>query len=80
MGDAVPVDTRPPTARRRYTLPQRLAEKSRSAGRLGPFLAWAVVYADIGTSIYYVPGLLFNELGGAHHHRRRPSCWSPGWR
>jgi amino acid transporter len=27
-------------------------------------LAWAVVYADIGTSIYYVPGLLFGELGG----------------
>jgi amino acid transporter len=37
---------------------------SRSAGRLGPLLAWAVVYADIGTSIYYVPGLLFGELGG----------------
>jgi amino acid transporter len=36
----------------------------RSAGRLGPLLAWAVVYADIGTSIYYVPGLLFHELGG----------------
>jgi amino acid transporter/nucleotide-binding universal stress UspA family protein len=39
-------------------------ERSRSAGRLGPLLAWAVVYADIGTSIYYVPGLLFGELGG----------------
>jgi amino acid transporter len=56
----------PPSAARRsraLPLPERLIERSRSAGRLGPFLAWAVVYADIGTSIYYVPGLLFNELG-----------------
>src|SRR4051794_17546273 len=45
-------------------LPEGLLERSRSAGRLGPFLAWAVVYADIGTSIYSVPGLLFGELGG----------------
>jgi amino acid transporter len=45
------------------TFPEGLLERSRSAGRLGPFLAWAVVYADIGTSIYYVPGLLFTELG-----------------
>jgi len=27
-------------------------------GNLGPFLCWAVVFADIGTSIYYVPGIL----------------------
>jgi amino acid transporter/nucleotide-binding universal stress UspA family protein len=47
-----------------FALPQSLIDRSRSAGRLGPFLAWAVVYADIGTSIYYVPGLLFGELGG----------------
>jgi amino acid transporter len=59
----------PPTRRSRaFALPERLVERSRAAGRLGPFLAWAVVYADIGTSIYYVPGLLFNDLG-----RRTPS-------
>jgi amino acid transporter len=27
-------------------------------GNLGPLLCWAVVFADIGTSIYYVPGIL----------------------
>ncbi|HZR39348.1 MAG TPA: APC family permease [Ktedonobacteraceae bacterium] len=35
--------------------------------RLGPFLCWAVVFADIGTSIYYVPGILYgtvNKLAG----------------
>src|SRR2546421_12843283 len=34
-----------------------------SAGRnaLGPFLCWAVVFADIGTSVYYVPGYLYSN-------------------
>ncbi len=32
-------------------------------GRLGFFLCWAVVFADIGTSIYYVPGILFSQVG-----------------
>src|SRR5712691_7257356 len=26
---------------------------------LGPLLCWAVVFADIGTSVYYVPGILY---------------------
>src|SRR6266567_524195 len=26
---------------------------------LGPILCWAVVFADIGTSVYYVPGILY---------------------
>ena len=30
---------------------------------LGWVLAWAVVYSDIGTSIYYVPGILYHEVG-----------------
>ena len=30
-------------------------------GNLGPFLCWAVVFADIGTSIYYVPGILYGH-------------------
>src|SRR5260370_15078004 len=29
-------------------------------GSLGAFLCWAVVFADIGTSIYYVPGILYD--------------------
>jgi amino acid transporter len=31
--------------------------------RLGWLLAWAVVFCDIGTSIYYVPGILYKEPG-----------------
>jgi amino acid transporter len=36
---------------------------SRSAGRIGWFLAWAVVFCDIGTSVYYVPGILYGSTG-----------------
>jgi amino acid transporter len=63
----VPNDTPHPVPRasRSVTvIPDRLFERKRSSGRLGPVLAWSVVYADIGTSIYYVPGLLFTALGG----------------
>src|SRR5260370_27826664 len=31
--------------------------------RLGAFLCWAVVFADIGTSVYYVPGILYRQPG-----------------
>ena len=31
--------------------------------RLGAFLCWAVVFADIGTSVYYVPGILYKQFG-----------------
>jgi amino acid transporter len=31
--------------------------------RLGAFLCWAVVFADIGTSVYYVPGILYGHYG-----------------
>jgi amino acid transporter len=31
---------------------------------LGPLLCWAVVFADIGSSIYYVPGILYHNVGG----------------
>ena len=33
-------------------------------GHLGPVLCWAVVFADIGTSVYYVPGLLYGPYRG----------------
>jgi len=32
-------------------------------GSLGAFLVWAVVFADIGTSVYYVPGILYGPFG-----------------
>lgn len=31
--------------------------------QLGPLLCWAVVFADIGTSVYYVPGILYGTVG-----------------
>jgi amino acid transporter len=34
-------------------------------GNLGAFLCWAVVFADIGTSVYYVPGYLVQTGFGA---------------
>ena len=33
------------------------ASADRGVGRLGPLLAWAVVFADLGTSVFYVPGI-----------------------
>ncbi|GLV53527.1 hypothetical protein KDH_03800 [Dictyobacter sp. S3.2.2.5] len=42
-------------------------EQETTRGQLGPWLCWAVVFADIGTSIYYVPGILYktvNALSG----------------
>jgi amino acid transporter len=30
---------------------------------LGPILCWAVVFADIGTSVYYTPGILYQTVG-----------------
>ena len=38
-------------------------ENGHGEGRLGPILCWAVVFADIGTSVYYVPGLLYGTAG-----------------
>ncbi len=34
-------------------------EHSHGGSLLGPILCWAVVFADIGTSVYYVPGILY---------------------
>lgn len=43
----------PPKARRPATAP----------ANLGWTLAWAVVFCDIGTSVYYVPGILYGQVG-----------------
>ena len=44
--------------------PTRAGGRGKGVGSLGPLLAWAVVFADLGTSIYYVPGILYAQLGG----------------
>lgn len=38
------------------------AEHTSSGGHLGSFLCWAVVFADIGTSVYYTPGILWRQV------------------
>src|SRR5437588_11941457 len=38
-------------------------EHNHGKNLLGPILCWAVVFADIGTSVYYVPGILYNTNG-----------------
>jgi len=49
------------------TMVQATASSARSSEQpmpqLGPFLCWAVVFADIDTSIYYVPGILYKSVG-----------------
>jgi len=45
------------------SLPKRNGQHL-SAGQLGPLLCWAVVFADIGSSVYYVPGILYGRVGG----------------
>ncbi len=44
------------------SLPKRNGQHL-SAGQLGPLLCWAVVFADIGSSVYYVPGILYGRVG-----------------
>jgi amino acid transporter len=46
----------------RAVAPARRRIKVRG-GSLGAFLCWAVVFADIGTSVYYVPGILYGHFG-----------------
>jgi hypothetical protein len=41
------------------------------AMQLGPILCWAVVFADIGTSVYYIPGA---RIAGAEVTGRRPGA------
>src|SRR4051812_35745466 len=38
--------------------------QERGVGRLGPLLAWAVVFSDLGTSVFYVPAILYAQVGG----------------
>src|SRR5438876_4171933 len=43
--------------------PKQSGQEHPEAQKLGPFLCWAVVFADIGTSVYYVPGILYGTVG-----------------
>lgn len=43
--------------------PPLKTDEAEAKPQLGPFLCWAVVFADIGTSIYYVPGILYGTVG-----------------
>ena len=38
---------------------------TRDTRQLNWFLAWAVVFCDIGTSVYYVPGILYGHVKNA---------------
>ncbi len=38
-------------------------EDTHKGSTLGPILCWAVVFADIGTSVYYTPGILYGTVG-----------------
>jgi amino acid transporter len=40
-----------------------LSPTGRGVGHLGPLLAWAIVFADLGTSVFYVPAILYAEVG-----------------
>ena len=42
---------------------QEVDEQHSSKSLLGPILCWAVVFADIGTSVYYTPGILYGTVG-----------------
>ena len=43
--------------------PNRMAGLRAEARTLGVFLCWAVVFADVGTSVYYTPGILYQQVG-----------------
>lgn len=49
---------------REIDLAEAAGHGRRGVASLGPVLAWAIVFADLGTSIYYVPGILFGQVGG----------------
>src|SRR5256884_6283684 len=43
--------------------PSQTNKEGQRATQLGPILCWAVVFADIGTFVYYVPGILYGNVG-----------------
>ncbi len=57
-------DASGPPGAKEIVLAQEQADKRRGVARIGPVLAWALAFADLGTSIYYVPGILYAQVGG----------------
>lgn len=49
-----PIGEQPPVRRRTHET---------DSHQLSPLLVWAVVFCDIGTSVYYVPGILYSQVG-----------------
>jgi amino acid transporter len=43
--------------------PVRQRAQETDSHHLSPLLVWAVVFCDIGTSVYYVPGILHAQVG-----------------
>src|SRR5439155_27078075 len=43
--------------------PKQGVQVGQETQKLSPFLCWAVVFADIGASIYFVPGILYGTVG-----------------
>src|SRR5579859_7351619 len=43
--------------------PSKANTNGQGGAPLGPLLCWAVVFADIGTSVHYVPGILYGNVG-----------------
>src|SRR5579859_2256661 len=43
--------------------PSKANTNGQGGAPLGPLLCWAVVFADIGSSVYYVPGILYGNVG-----------------
>src|SRR5215207_177617 len=49
-----------PPSREQSVTPRRSESQPH---QLSPLLVWAVVFCDIGTSVYYVPGILYSQVG-----------------
>jgi amino acid transporter len=54
-----------PSPRLLATLPRATGARAGESQpqQLSPLLVWAVVFCDIGTSVYYVPGILYSHVG-----------------
>ncbi|MGH7790656.1 MAG: APC family permease, partial [Candidatus Binatia bacterium] len=60
------IDVPPPTEPVRSAVGYALQPQPEQQPRLlSPLLVWAVVFCDIGTSVYYVPGILYSQVGAA---------------
>lgn len=56
-------ETQPPPSRPAIAETTRASASEPPTHQLSPLLVWAVVFCDIGTSVYYVPGILYSQVG-----------------